>query len=99
MARLTALPEEAIISGFKGTLDYYVWKGLPVVRAWPSSPGKRRSASVEAQWPVFADAMRLWTSLSSEVQDAYRAMATGSTMSGRDMFSKTYINGIKILPY
>lgn len=99
MARLEALPEQAIISGYKGTVDYYLWKGLPVSRCWPISPGKKRSASVEAQWPVFADAVSLWNTLSQEVQDAYRTMASGSTLSGRDMMVKMYINAKSILPY
>lgn len=99
MARLAALPESAIISGYKGTVDFYLWKGLAVARAWPRTPGKKRAASVEAQWPVFADAAALWNTLAPEVQDAYNRMASGSTLSGRDMQVKMYINAQKILPY
>ncbi|GAI78615.1 unnamed protein product, partial [marine sediment metagenome] len=29
MARLTALPSLDIIHGFRGILDFYLWKGLP----------------------------------------------------------------------
>jgi hypothetical protein len=99
MAKLEALPELSIISGLKGTLDYYVWMGIPVCRAWPSSPGKKRAAAVEAQWPVFKAATQLWNTLDPSVQDAYNKMASGSTLSGRDVAVKMYINAKSILPY
>jgi len=99
MAKLEAMPQAHIVSGYKGTLDFYVWKGIVCCRSWPVSPGKRRAASVEAQWPVFTDAVRLWPTLTAHVQDAYRTMASGSTLSGRDMMVKMYINAQKILPY
>jgi hypothetical protein len=99
MAKLDALPEQAIIDGFKGRLDYYYYMGIPCCRSWPSSPGPKRAPAVESQWPVFADASRLWNTLSPEVQQAYNAMASGSTLSGRDMMVKMYINARSILPY
>lgn len=99
MAKLAALPSQDIISGYKGTLDFYVWMGIPVCRSWPRSPGRKRSASVEAQWPVFTDAASLWPTLDKYVQDAYNTMASGSTLSGRDMMMKMYINASSILPY
>ncbi|MBA7534041.1 hypothetical protein ES705_26287 [subsurface metagenome] len=88
------MPSQAVISGFKGKIDYYLWRGIPVCRKWPRSPGKKRSAAVEAQWPAFTAASQLWTSLSEDVQDAYRAMSQGSGMSGRDIFTKSYISDI-----
>jgi len=99
MAILKALPSLAIISGYKGTLDFYYTMGIPVCRSWPRSPGSDRAVAVKEQWPVFTAAARLWPLLSEEVQDAYNAMASGSTLSGRDMASKMYINASKILPY
>lgn len=99
MAKLAALPETAIISGYKGTLDFYYWRGIPTCRAWPRSPGHQRAAAVKAQWPIFTAAAREWPLLSKFVQDAYRKMASGSTLSGRDMAIKMYINAQSILPY
>ncbi len=93
MAKLTALPSLAIIDGFKGTVDYYVHRGIPCARKWPRSPGHRRAPGVEAQWPAFALATQLWNQISEAVQDAYRATATGSTLSGRDLSAKAYLSG------
>lgn len=99
MAVLANLPGLDIISGFKGTLDFYVFRGTPCCRSWPRSPGHRRSAAVEAQWPVFTAAASLWTTLDENVQQAYIRMAEDSTLTGRDMCVKMYINAHSILPY
>ena len=94
MARLEVLPSQDIISGMKGKVDFYLWHGIPVARKWPRSPGSKRSAAVEAQWPAFADAARLWSELSDDIQAAYREMAGGSGKSGRDVFTQSYLKDI-----
>lgn len=91
MAKLTALPHQDIIDGWKGKIDFYVWMGIPCARRWPVSPGSRRAPAVEAQWSTWTDASRLWNLLSPAVQDAYRAMAEGINWSGRDIQVKSYI--------
>ncbi len=93
MAKLTALPSQAIISGFKGVIDFYLYMGIPVARKWPRSPGKRRAPAVEAQWPAFATAARLWSTLSKEIQDAYIETAAGAGKTGRDLASRAYLSG------
>jgi len=98
MAKLLAMPQEAIIDGFKGSLDFYYWMGIPVVRAWPKSPGKLRSPAVEAQWPAFILAAQEWKKLSPIVQDAYRQLATNSGLSGRDMQVRAYLTGLYRYP-
>jgi hypothetical protein len=99
MAKLNALPAQNIISGFKGTLDFYQWLGIKVCRAWPRLQKETRSPAVVAQWRPFAEASTLWNTLSPEVQAAYETMASGSTMTGRDMSIKMYLNAKSILPY
>lgn len=91
MAKLTALPELSIIAGLKGTIDFYVWMGIPVARAWPKSPGHNRAPAVQAQWPRFTAAARLWPQLSPTVKEAYRQMAAGTAMTAKDIFFKTYL--------
>jgi len=93
MAKLTALPSLAIISGFKGKIDFYLWMGIPVARKWPRSPGHKRAPAVEAQWADFATASRLWGEMSQELQDAYIESAHGTTLSGRDLAAKAFLSG------
>ncbi|GAH68349.1 unnamed protein product [marine sediment metagenome] len=91
LAKLTKLPEQAIIDGFKGTLDFYVHDTIPCVRKWPRSPGKRRAPAVEAQWLAFAYASATWNSLSDEVKQAYEETASEVFMTGRDLFTKSFL--------
>ncbi len=97
MAKIGKLPGAAVISGFKGVIDYYVWHGIACVRQWPRSPGHRRAPAVEAQWSAFSEASKLWVQLSPEVQDAYNRMAAGTHMTGRDIQVKTYITNLSIV--
>lgn len=104
MAKLTVLPHQAIIDGFKGKVDFYVnyqtrdpsvrGPGIPCARRWPRSPGRRRAPDVEAQWPAFSYAAAKWITLSQEIQDAYNEMASGTGLSGRDMFTRSYLTGL-----
>ena len=93
MAKLIALPSQAIIDGFKGTIDFYLWMGIPVARRWPRSPGHRRAPAVEAQWPAFTTATQAWPELSKDIQDAYNETAHGTNLSGRDLQVKAYLSG------
>lgn len=104
MATLKTLPHQDIISGLKGKIDFYVYhaskdpelrgKGTVCARKWPRSPGHKRAPAVEAQWPAFTYAASHWTNLSQEIQDAYNEMATGTGLSGRDMFTRSYLTGL-----
>lgn len=94
MAKLTALPSLAIIDGFKGTVDFYIHRGIPCARSWPRAPSMPRSPAVQEQWADFIIASRAWSLLDQETQDAYNAQAAGTHFSGRDLFSKSYLAGI-----
>ncbi len=109
MAKLTALPELAIISGFRGVIDFYInyqacdrevsGPGIPCARSWPRKAiYKRSEAELATQIPL-ATASRLWSELSPEVRDSYERMIHGAGISGRDLFTKSYIGGIYRYPH
>jgi len=98
MAKITELPAIKIIDGYKGTLDFYYNMGIPCVRRWPKSPGHIRSPAVTAGWTAFSYAAAEWKNLSQVVQDAYCRLAEGSGLSGRDMFTRSYITGLYRYP-
>jgi len=92
------MPHEAIIDGFKGSIDFYFNMGIPCARAWPKSPGKARSPGVKAGWSPFSYATKEWRRLSLSVQEAYNSMSTNSGLSGRDMQMRAYMTGLYRYP-
>lgn len=98
MAIIKEMLGEKVISGFKGTLDFYYYMGVPCCRAWPKSPGSNRTPAVQAGWALFANASREWDNLSPEVRRTYEELATGSALSGRDMFMRAYMKGLYAYP-
>lgn len=92
MAKIKKLPGLKVINGFKGTLDFYVHCGQVCVRSWPRSPGHDRAPAVEARWPAFAWAASYWNYLDQSVRQAYIDQATGTYMTGRDIFVKNFIH-------
>ena len=98
MAKLKVLPSQGIIDGFKGTVDFYVYMGIPVARAWPRKPSGERSPAVKAQWLPFSYASKEWNNLSSFVQAAYEKLATNSGLTGRDMQVRAYLTGLYRYP-
>lgn len=94
MAKIKEMIGRKIISGFKGTLDFYYHDGQACVRMWPRSPGHNRSPAVMAGWAAFTTASREWNNLSEAIRRTYEEMATGSMLSGRDMFQRAYMKGL-----
>lgn len=98
MALIKHMLGEKAISGFKGVIDFYYYMGIACARAWPKSPGRRRTPSVQAGWASFSYAAGEWNNLSPEVRRAYEELATGSALSGRDMFQRAYMSGLYRYP-
>ncbi len=98
MAKLLEMPHQDIVAGYKGVIDFYLWKGIPCARAWPRSPGRERSPAVMAQWPSWTYASREWAQLSQAVQDAYHLLAQNSGLSARDMQMRAYLQGLYRYP-
>lgn len=93
MSRLEALPERAIIDGFKGKIDFYLWKDIPCARRWPKKPSMPRSPGVIDGQQLFAHTAQLATQLSPSVIAAFEEMAQEIPLTWKDLFFKAYING------
>jgi len=99
MAIITRMVSQDIISGFKGVLDYYVHDGIPCVRTWPRSPGKKRSPEVMSTWPAFTYAVKLYPTLSPFVREAYSKLPGSVGLIPRDWFMRAYLSGIFQYPH
>jgi len=99
MAILDKLPSLDIISGFKRALDFYSWKGIPVVRSWPKWRLKSRSPAVTAAGVDFKDTVIALSALPRALQLETRAMYLGSTWTWRDAWlSALYGHNISWAP-
>jgi len=94
MAIVKEMVAQEVISGFKGTVDFYYWMGIPCARRWPRSPGHTRAPDVMSQWPAFTYAVKLWVQVSPIVRAAYNTLAPDTGLSGRDWFMRAYLTGI-----
>lgn len=94
MAIIKEMIGEKIISGFRHTLDFYYYMGVPCARSWPRSPGHQRSPKVMAGWAPFTYSVREWNNLSPEVRRAYEIMVGDSGLDARDMFMRAHMKGL-----
>lgn len=86
MARLTALPSIDIIRGFKGVLDFYLWKGLPCVRRWPRmTKAKQTQASKDAA-AIFGQISSNYRLLAPLALEAYQIEARTQPRTARDLY-------------
>ncbi len=100
MTVLRKLPSKGVISMLAGALDFYVYHpvsctepGIPCVRTWPRyDRNKMTQASID-QRPAFGYVNVMWSELSPEVQQAWIDMAGGSSVTGKDLSIRGYING------
>jgi len=90
MARIDVLPSIEIIRGFKGILDYYLWKGLPCVRAWPTyRPARQTDASLAAAL-LFGAIIKAFNLTHGAVLEQLHLEATGIPRTPRDI----YVSGV-----
>lgn len=85
MARIDALPSLEIIRGFKGILDFYVWRGLPCVRAWPKYRPARQTAASLAAALTFGAIVKAYSLLANLALQAYREDALDQPRTARDI--------------
>lgn len=95
MARLTALPEQSIIDNLKGTIDYYLWKGIPCCRKWPHWPKRSPTPEEKANQDAFAYINHQVKNVPPYVRQQYVNMAASTMLTWKDLFIRAYMAGIK----
>ena len=87
------LPSAKVIRGYKGTLDFYHWKGIPVCRSWPHAKFRLPYPAEAANQARFAAAMKAWAGLDITVKQAWVAQAQGTTYRPQDLYLRAYLRG------
>lgn len=86
MAVLKQLPEEHIIKGMKGTVDFYEWKGIAVARKWPRKAIPTQTAAELATWNFFRLMTRSYKDQSPLVIQSLNAMVMNSSQRNFDLY-------------
>lgn len=93
MTKLDKLPDQEKIDQFKGTIDYYLWKGIPVARRWPKWQPRESTPAEASNQAAFKYINQIFQSLPPVIQDAYRQMAAQTTRTNKDVAVSLYMMG------
>jgi len=94
MAKLEKLPEQWIIDGFKGTIDFYEWKGIAVARKWPVFQPYPFSEAQKDNQAAFAYINKLYSQLSLSVIVGYTLLAARTSQTPKDYIVRAYMKGM-----
>jgi len=84
------MPGKDIIDGFRGTLDFYVSRGVICVRAWPRGKNAGIAPGALLYQPAFARVNRLKKHVSATLQTAYNRYTVGGSNTWADQCIVTY---------
>jgi hypothetical protein len=87
VAVLGAPLDPVTVASLKGTLDYYLWRGIPVVRSWPRKPMMPRAPAVTEAYLTFGAVARAITQVPLELQDEVKAYAKLTNWTWRDWWT------------
>ena len=86
MARLKNLPSLDIIRGFRGCIDYYLWKGVPCARSWPRFRPENWGAPSRAAAELFGAVVTAWSLTGSTPKSLYNTDARDQPRTARDIY-------------
>lgn len=96
MAKLTHMPSRAIIDGFKGDVDFYLYMGIPCARKWPVWRKREPHPAERANQEDFALINQYAITLPVELITAYRELAQGTPFTWKDLLVRSYMRGLWI---
>lgn len=85
MTRLAELPDEATILGFRGELDFAIWRGIPYARRWPNKAAPGPLTGSWATAAALGDYSTRLKALATPIVDAAIAASQGSNQTWRDL--------------
>lgn len=88
MAVIPVIPNPAVIKAARGVLDFYVWRGLAVVRSWPNKPVLPRSPAVQAAGQAFGTYSRDVNATSGMVRAAAIAATAETNWTWKDVMTR-----------
>lgn len=92
MARIKGGLSQVAVDTLAGCVDFYYWKGIVVARKWPRWPVRVPHPEEKSVQTIFGYATQMWKWLPEYLKQSYREMAVSSPVTGRDIFTRAYIN-------
>jgi len=86
MPKLTKLPSLSIIHGFRGILDFYLWKGIPCVRKWPVTPKSHLTKGTMTAAKTFGAIIKAYALVDTITRDAFTEDAQDHPRTARDIY-------------
>ena len=94
MVKLSSLPDQKVIDGWKGTVDFYLWMGIACARKWPHYPHREPYPDELANQQAFAYINQQASQLPQYIIDEAKRMATGTDFTWKDLIVRAYMSGI-----
>ena len=93
MAKLLAMPSLDTVNTLKGSLDFYLWKGIPVCRKWPRPPAHQRNSAVRTTAARFAYINNQVKVVTPEIIQAYKDIPFGHAWTWKDFMVSLWYKG------
>ena len=87
MPILDAPLDPVTVASLKGTLDYYLWRGLPVIRSWPRKPKMPRTPAVTQAFETFGQVARLFSQMDATAVQYGIDESNGTLWTWRDLWT------------
>ena len=94
MVKLGAMPDREVVDGFKGSVDFYIYKDTAVARKWPIWRPREAHPNEAANQSAFAYINRVARTLPTFIIDQYKAQAQGTPLTWKDLLVRSYMKGI-----
>lgn len=90
MAKLTRLPDPETIDMLKGTIDFFVTRGINCARSWPRYDSSHYPPSVQIEWASFTYINKLASLLDTSVRRLLLQLASGTRYTWKDFLMVFY---------
>jgi len=91
MAKVDHISGE-MIDAFKGSVDFYYWKNIPVARSWPGKIKQPYTTGQNFRRLLFKSVSEALHKLEDNVINSYKLMSQNISYSWRDLYFKIYLS-------
>lgn len=96
MAKLSQGLNRQTVGALRGYLDFYYWKGIPVIRKWPDYSNFVPRAGTAASNAAFAESRKTIQLIVPQMRDALRQACIGKRRAWVDAFTRRYMHAWKL---